>query len=200
MPSLEHEALLMRRFNIERVAGVDEVGRGCLAGPVVAAAVVLNREKIPKGIEDSKKLSAARRAALDEEIRSASSVSVASVDEKVIDRINILEASLEAMRRALMGLGSMAEGALIDGIHAPPSLPFPLLCVKGGDGVSLSIAAASIVAKVARDRMMEDFSKRYPAYGFEKHKGYGTAAHLEALARLGATPLHRMSFAPLRNL
>ena len=198
MPSLFHERALFRRHGVSALAGVDEAGRGALAGPVVAAAVVLDFGSIPKGIDDSKKLTPSARARLNEEICRSALTSLGIVDAETIDEINILRASLEAMRLAVLGLETLPQAALIDGRDAPA---LPCLCetLTGGDGLSLSVAAASIVAKVARDRLMERFAERYPSYGFARHKGYGTKAHREAIARFGASPIHRKSFAPLRH-
>lgn len=182
------------------IAGVDEVGRGPLAGPVVAAAVVFpENARIPR-VNDSKKLSAAQRDELYEQIISVPGVkyAVAELDARDIDRMNILEASREAMRRAVKALGRI-DFLLIDGLPVP-GFDVPNLAVVKGDGKSASIAAASIVAKVYRDRFMEAQATSFPAYGFEQHKGYGTALHLEAIKRHGVCELHRKSFAPVRNI
>ena len=197
-------------FRIERgllreglacVAGVDEVGRGPLAGPVGVAAVILNPEDLPKGVDDSKALSAARRESLfDIILTKALSVSIAfaSVDE--IDALNIRGATLAAMTRAVNALSLSPALALVDGRDEPKGLCCAARAIIGGDALCLSIAAASIVAKVARDRMMTRLDARYPDYGFARHAGYGTSFHLEAIARQGPTPFHRMSFAPLRKM
>ena len=185
-------------------AGVDEVGRGPLAGPVVAAAVILDTDKAPDGLDDSKKLSAARREQLAEEVqRQAVAWSVAQADVAEIDSINILQATLLAMRRALLGLPVRPASAVVDG-NRLPNLSFHGFSVSGeavigGDGSVASISAASIVAKVYRDRLMQIADVRYPGYGFASHKGYGTAGHLEALGRLGPCALHRRSFRPVRE-
>ncbi|HPU85585.1 MAG TPA: ribonuclease HII [Candidatus Latescibacteria bacterium] len=178
-----------------RVAGVDEAGRGPLAGPVYAAAVILPRDGVPSGINDSKQLSAKRREQLDPLIRTcALAVHVASVDVEEIDRVNILQASLKAMRMAIAGLGHPPpDHVLVDGNTAPGS-GLPETAIVDGDSKSVSIAAASILAKVARDRFMAEMDTRYPGYGFARNKGYGTREHLEALARLGPCPIHRRSF------
>ena len=184
-----------------RVAGVDEVGRGCLAGPVVAAAVVLPPEAARAGelfdLDDSKVLDAGTRARLRDEILAlALSWAVAPVAAEVIDRINILEASMEAMRMAISGLDPTPDRVLVDGARAPGS-GLPETAVIDGDARSLSIAAASVVAKEHRDRMMEELHRRFPEYGFDTNKGYASTAHREALARHGPCPLHRRTFSPL---
>ena len=184
-----------------RVAGVDEVGRGCLAGPVVAAAVVLPPEAARAGelfdLDDSKVLDADTRARLRDEILDlALSWAVAPVAAEVIDRINILEASMEAMRMAVSGLDPTPDRVLVDGARAPGS-GLPETAVVDGDARSLSIAAASVVAKEHRDRMMEELHQRFPEYGFDTNKGYASPAHREALARHGPCPLHRRTFSPL---
>jgi len=181
------------------VAGCDEAGRGPLAGPVVAAAVILDPDRIPEGLDDSKKLTAKRRSALFEKIMADAVVSVASSSPALIDRINILAASLDAMRRAVCGLARAPMLVLADGRDRPPGIACGAEAVIKGDGRSLSIAAASIVAKVTRDRMMETAGLLYPAYGFDAHAGYGTARHLSAISEAGPCPLHRRSFRPIRE-
>jgi ribonuclease HII len=181
------------------VAGVDEAGRGPLAGPVCAAAVILDPSRLIPGIDDSKRLSVARREALEAEIRDhaiAWSVAWASVEE--IDRINILQASLLAMTRAVQGLDPVPARALVDGNRVPTGLPCPARAIVGGDGEVAAIGAASILAKVARDRLLGELDLAYPGYGFAGHKGYPTKAHIEALRRLGPCPEHRRSFGPVR--
>lgn len=181
------------------VAGVDEVGRGPLAGDVVAAAVILPPEH-PDGITDSKKLSARRREQLAEQIKTGAvawSIARASVAE--IDSLNILEASLLAMKRAVEGLSVRPDLVLVDG-NRLPRWPFESRAVVGGDALEPSIGAASILAKVQRDQELEQLEQIYPGYGFAQHKGYPTKSHLEALARLGVTPVHRRSFAPVKRL
>lgn len=178
------------------VAGVDEAGRGPLAGPVVAAAVVFEGEP-PQGLDDSKVLTAARREALFEEILSAGHVALATASPAEIDRFNIRGATLRAMARALAALPCRPRLALIDGRDVPPRLGCEGRAIVGGDGAIAAIAAASIVAKVSRDRLMARLDALHPGYGFSEHKGYGTAAHLAALARLGPCPAHRRSFAPV---
>ncbi|MBW4984677.1 ribonuclease HII [Mameliella sp. CS4] len=182
------------------VAGVDEVGRGPLAGPVVAAAVVLNRASIPEGLNDSKKLSAKRRAFLTPLLRQSAQVGlgVASVEE--IDALNILQASLLAMRRAVAALPVVPDHLLIDGNRLPVDLPCPAIPVVGGDGRSPSIAAASIVAKTWRDDVMKEAATQFPGYGWETNAGYPTKCHKSALRDLGVTPFHRRSFAPVRDI
>jgi ribonuclease HII len=178
------------------VAGIDEAGRGPWAGPVVAAAVVLDPARVPAGLDDSKRLSAPRRAALFEALAACAAVGVGLADVAEIDRLNIRRATHLAMRRALDALPTRPRHALVDG-NDVPDLPCPATAVVGGDGLSLSIAAASIVAKVTRDRLMEALARSHPGYGFERHKGYGTALHRGALARLGPCAQHRLSFRPV---
>ncbi len=188
------------------LAGLDEVGRGPLAGPVVAAAVSLPREFLERasgdalaGLTDSKQLTAARRAAffrlLVEQTPLVYGLGRAEVEE--IDAINILRATHRAMARAVEAMATRVDLLLVDG-RAVPSLPFPSRSFVKGDAQSLLIAAASVIAKVSRDCEMEELDQRFPGYGFARHKGYGTAAHLAALARLGPSPIHRRSFAPVR--
>ncbi|MBP1850412.1 ribonuclease HII [Rhizobium halophytocola] len=191
--------LRLRKRGLWPVAGTDEAGRGPLAGPVVAAAVILDPKRIPDGLDDSKKLSATRRESLFEEILKTASVSIASSSAALIDRIDIRKASLDAMRRAVAGLPQTAAYVLVDGRDVPPGFGCPADALIKGDGRSLSIAAASIIAKVMRDRMMTRAALEFPAYGFEMHAGYGTAHHREAIIRHGPCPLHRMSFRPLRQ-
>lgn len=176
------------------VCGVDEAGRGPLAGPVFAAAVILPENCVIEGLNDSKKLSEKKREALFDVIKEkAISWSVASVDEKVIDEINILQATYLAMKNAVEGLDVPADYALIDGNRMPPIEINGETVVKG-DAKSMSIAAASILAKVSRDRFMLELDKEYPQYQFAKHKGYGTKLHYERLTEHGVSPCHRMSF------
>ncbi|MCW2308238.1 ribonuclease HII [Rhodobium gokarnense] len=181
------------------VAGTDEAGRGPLAGPVVAAAVILDPARVPDGLDDSKKLTAARREALFAEICEAATVAVAAGSVRRIDATNILAASLWAMARAVAALPHRPSLVLADGCHVPPGLCQPCEPVIKGDARSLSIAAASIVAKVTRDRLMVRLAECCPGYGFENHMGYGTKAHKEALAALGPSPHHRLSFKPCRE-
>lgn len=200
-PDFQMEAALMRE-GMAPVAGLDEAGRGPLAGPVVAAAVILDGNRLPEGLDDSKRLSAEARDRLYENILDmAVSVSVASLCATSIDETNILRASLEAMRRATAGLCVTPLFALADGRDVPPGLCCPARAVVKGDQRSQSIAAASIIAKVTRDRMMGRASEIAPPYGFEAHMGYGTKRHRTAITEHGAVlRLHRMTFAPLRDL
>jgi len=182
------------------IAGVDEVGRGPLAGPVFAAAVILDPDCPIPGLGDSKKLSPAKREQLDVEIRRhalAWAISRAEVEE--IDSINILRASLLAMQRCIGALKISPALVLVDGLHCPES-GCPVQAIVRGDCKVPSISAASIIAKVARDRDMLELDRQYPGYGFAKHKGYPTRAHLAALSRLGASPVHRRTFAPVKNI
>nr|WP_320143131.1 ribonuclease HII [uncultured Cohaesibacter sp.] len=179
------------------VAGVDEVGRGPLAGPVVTAAVVLDPAAIPQGLNDSKKLSETKRESLFEAICSSAHVSIASASPQQIDALNIRGATLWAMARALRGLAIPPAFALFDGRDVAPASPCPGMHVIKGDSRSLSIAAASIVAKVTRDHLMMRMGRAFPGYGLETHMGYGTKAHIEALDRLGVTIHHRRSFRPI---
>lgn len=196
-PDLSLETALGLRL----VAGVDEVGRGPLAGPVTAAAVILDPARIPEGIDDSKRLTERMRIRLSAEIREtalAFAVAHASVEE--IDALNILEASHLAMRRALAALTPAARHALIDGNRLPRGLTIPAQTVVKGDAKSLSIAAASILAKVERDAIMSELALINPGYGWEKNMGYPSPAHLVALQQQGVTPHHRRSFAPVRKM
>lgn len=182
-----------------RVAGVDEVGRGPLAGPVTAAAVVLDPAAIPEGLNDSKKLTARRRTALLEILLASSEVSLGWASVEEIDALNIRNATFLAMSRALAGLAPV-DHALVDGNALPPDLPCPATAIVKGDGKSLSIAAASIAAKVGRDAHMMALSRQYPGYGWEKNAGYPTADHRQALLDIGVTPHHRRSFKPVHNI
>ncbi len=176
------------------VAGVDEVGRGSLAGPVVAAAVILSPSSSTEGITDSKRLPPRLRERLDLSIRAeALTIGLGVVQEQVIDAINILQATLLAMRRAIDALDPPPDFVLIDGDRSP-GCPIPHCAIPSGDQRCVSIGAASIVAKVARDRIMRAYHRAFPQYGFARHKGYATRDHLQALARFGASPLHRKSF------
>jgi ribonuclease HII len=182
------------------VAGVDEAGRGPLAGPVVAAAVILDPDAIPPGLDDSKKLSASRRDALLVALERSAEIGIGICSVQEIDRLNILEASMEAMRRALATLPRVPALALIDGNRLPARLPCGAEALVKGDARSLSIAAASIVAKVTRDRIMTELAREHPGYGWENNAGYGTAAHMKAMQALGVTPHHRVSFRPVHNI
>lgn len=176
------------------VAGVDEAGRGALAGPVVAAAVILPPDGDFSDVDDSKKLSPAERNRLyDLIMEHALAVGVGSGDHNLIDRVNILQATLHAMQEAVAALSVKPDYLLVDGISAPP-VSLPVLTIKKGDGASASIAAASIIAKVTRDRLMAEYVRLYPSYGFELHKGYGSKAHLRAIVEHGPCPIHRITF------
>ena len=194
----EERRLLKAGYSV--IAGVDEVGRGPLAGPVTAAAVVLQPDQIPEGLADSKKLSATRRELLFAEIQKVARVCVAHASVEEIDELNILRASHLAMCRAVEGLGVVVDHALIDGNMVPRDLALPATALIKGDGRSVSIAAASIMAKVVRDRIMVDLAQQHPGYGWEKNAGYPTKLHREALQNLGVTPHHRRSFKTVHNM
>jgi ribonuclease HII len=203
MPSFRYEVRCAGQ-GVARVAGIDEAGRGPLAGPVVAAAAVIDRaaakRKLLKLIDDSKKLALEDREAAYQAMVASGivqfAVAEASVEE--IDRVNILQATFMAMRRALQALVVPPDVVLIDGNQVPPQLGCKAETIVGGDAHSYSIAAASIFAKVTRDRTMAKLAETFPGYGWETNRGYGSARHLETLKKLGPTPHHRMSFAPLR--
>jgi ribonuclease HII len=187
---------LLRRVGFVHVGGVDEVGRGCLAGPVVAAAVVLHPDRHIAGVCDSKLVPALERARLHDQIlRHAIAWAVASADPTEIDRINIHQASLRAMQRAVLSLAPLPDVVLVDAFRVP-GLPMAQRGVPHGDRRCSAIAAASIVAKVTRDRLMIELHGRDPRYGFDRHKGYATADHLDAVARFGYSDVHRRSFRP----
>ncbi|MBB3288583.1 ribonuclease HII [Rhizobium sp. BK347] len=198
VPTFELE-LIARRAGHWPVAGADEVGRGPLAGPVVAAAVILDPERIPNGLNDSKQLTAARREELFVEILATATISIASSSATRIDTTDIRKASLDAMRRAICGLAVPASYVLTDGLDVPAGLACPGKAVVKGDARSFSIAAASIVAKVTRDRMMARAGVVFPAYGFAAHAGYGTPQHRAGIEQHGPCSLHRMSFRPLKK-
>ena len=183
-----------------RIAGVDEVGRGPLAGPVTAAAVILDPECIPEGLNDSKQVSAKRRIALTEQILATAEVSIGHASVEEIEQHNILRASHIAMRRALAGLAVGADHVLIDGSMIPRGLNISAEAVPKGDTRCLSISAASIVAKTCRDRIMVDLAQQHPGYGWETNMGYGSKSHITALQNLGVTPHHRRSFKPVHNI
>lgn len=194
------EKLKFERALLEKgyryIAGVDEVGRGPLAGPVVCAAVVmpLGGEKLVEGVDDSKKVSAKKRETLAERIKErAIAYSIFEVSEKRIDEINILEATREGMKNAVERLAVAPDVVLTDG-NMTLDIPFPQKSIVGGDGLSYSIGASSIIAKVYRDSLMDEFAKVYPAYAFEKNKGYGTAEHIKAIKEQGLCPIHRRTF------
>ena len=192
---LAYERALLEK-GYRYIAGVDEVGRGPLAGPVVCAAVIMPLEEswIIDGVDDSKKLSEKKRTKLAEQIKErALAYTVYEVSEEEIDRINILEATKKGMREALLALSITPDAVLTDG-NMTLDIPFPQKSVVHGDALSYSIGAASIVAKVYRDALMDEFAKIYPAYAFEKNKGYGTAAHIQAIKEYGLCPIHRRTF------
>ena len=197
--NLQHECALYARGR-SCVAGIDEAGRGPLAGPVVAAAVVLPRTFSHKVLDDSKKLTPRQRAGLHADLTSHPEVrwAIAIVSAEEIDRINILRATHEAMRRAVVALADAPDHVLIDGLPVHP-FPIPQTALVGGDGLSFSIAAASVIAKVTRDRLMIEQHEAFPEYEFAQHKGYGTALHIERLKKHGPCPIHRRSFLPVRQ-
>ena len=181
------------------IAGIDEVGRGPLAGPVIAAAVILDRKNIPEGINDSKKIPKAKRILLAEKIKENSIYAYGAASEIEIDEINILQASLLAMKRASDRLSVFPKTTLIDG-NFKPDIKNNTISIIKGDSKSVSIAAASILAKVYRDEIMLKYSKQFPEYGFQTNSGYGTKEHLSALKNYGITPIHRKSFKPVHNI
>lgn len=194
MTNLEFDAA-KRAEGISLLCGVDEAGRGPLAGPVFAAAVIFRPDAIPEGLNDSKKLSEKKREKLFDEIcEQALAYSIASASVEEIESLNILQATFLAMRRAAQGLSVVPEKILVDGNKIPEGLPAPAQFVISGDAVSATIGAASILAKVSRDRYMLELDKIYPQYAFYKHKGYGTALHYECLREHGISPVHRRSF------
>jgi ribonuclease HII len=182
------------------VCGIDEVGRGPWAGPVVAAAVILDPLAVPEGLDDSKRLAPPRREELSAMLHACATVGVGMASVAEIEAMNILQASFLAMRRAVAALSRRPALALVDGHMHPPGLPCPCRPVVGGDGLALSIAAASIVAKVTRDAMMVALSQQFPGYGWETNMGYGTRGHAEGLGRLGVSPHHRRGFAPVHKM
>ena len=204
MPKAQRRQLLLheRKLNnsgYKLIAGVDEAGRGPLAGPVVAGAVILKDLKFKEKVDDSKKLSAKKREKAYSEIMKKAFVGIGIVDEKVIDKINIYRASRKAMEIALSNLEIPPDYVIVDG-NMKIITKCPLKCIIKGDSKSLSIAAASIIAKVTRDRLMLKYDEIYPQYGFARHKGYGTKFHKEALEKFGPSPIHRFSFRPVKNL
>lgn len=200
---MEAEVLFAKRTKGRVVIGVDEAGRGPLAGPVVAAACVLGPEA-PAGLDDSKKLSAKRRAVLEPQIKTSCRWALGVVEAEEIDRINIFAATMLAMTRAVAALALEPEEVLIDGNMTPagrhPDWRWPARAIVGGDGLEPCISAASILAKEHRDRLMREYALEHPHYGWEANKGYGTAEHLAALRKHGPSPLHRRSFAPVAQL
>jgi ribonuclease HII len=202
---MEEPAVPAPHFGFERegprpVCGIDEVGRGPWAGPVVAAAVILDPHALPEGLDDSKRLTPARREELAVVLHSVAIVGLGVASVAEIETMNILQASFLAMRRAVARLATRPALALVDGHLHPPGLPCPCRPIVGGVGLALSIAAASIVAKVARDRMMVALAQQFPGYGWETNMGYGTRAHAEGLARLGVSPHHRRSYQPIHEI
>ncbi|MCX7889394.1 MAG: ribonuclease HII [Rhodobacteraceae bacterium] len=198
-PDFGFELAAMAR-GASRVAGVDEAGRGPLCGPVVAAAVILDPGSVPPGLADSKTLSAAARARLSAAIRARAECGIGLASAAEIDSLNILRASHLAMCRAVAALGRAPDHVLIDGNMIPADLGLPAEAVVKGDARCLSVAAASILAKVTRDRIMVDLAQQFPAYGWDRNMGYPTAEHLAALKRHGPTPHHRRSFRPVHNI
>lgn len=181
------------------IAGIDEAGRGSLAGPVVAACVCFKSFTFIDGIRDSKELTIEERESLYEKIKSNAYVGVGIVEAQIIDRVNILNATLMAMKKALESLGIVPEILLIDALRIP-DIQIPQRAIIKGDKMSASIASASIVAKVIRDKIMIEYHKRFPQYGFDKHKGYATKEHLRAIEKFGPSPIHRKSFSPIQKL
>ncbi len=199
MPDFQLESQALAQ-GLSPVAGVDEAGRGPLCGPVVAAAVILNPENIPPGLRDSKKLTPRRRDELFDLVKGSCQVAIGLASVAEIDDINILRASLLAMQRAISLLPRRPALVLIDGNRLPENLPCRARAIVKGDDRSLSISAASIIAKVTRDRIMADLAREFPGYGWERNAGYGTKEHLDALNSLGVTPHHRRSFRPVHNI
>ncbi len=198
-PDFSFEGALIAQ-GLTRIAGVDEVGRGPLAGPVTAAAVVLDPAALPEGLNDSKVLTARRREVLREAIMTSAEVSIAHASVAEIDDLNILRASHLAMERAIAGLARPPDHVLIDGNLIPRGLTLPATAIVKGDARSLSIAAASIVAKITRDAIMWDLAQQFPGYGWETNAGYPSKSHRLALQDLGVTPHHRRSFKPVHNI
>jgi ribonuclease HII len=197
-PCFDLEEALMSQYD-GPVAGIDEAGRGPWAGPVVVAAVILDPDRIPEGVNDSKLLTLGAREERYEEIMATAAVSIAIGQVRRIDRDNILQASLWGMRAAYRGLKVPLGSALIDGSIIPRRFPCPARAIVGGDGLSLSVAAASIVAKVTRDRIMVKLARHYRRYGWESNKGYGTTEHALAIKKHGVCPHHRRSFSPIER-
>jgi len=197
---LSYEKILWRQ-GMNLVAGVDEVGRGPLAGPVVAAAVILPQDISLDQVTDSKKLTHLKRAELFDLIsESALDFAVAQIDQKTIDRFNILNASLRAMHQAVSALKNPPDAVLVDGAYKIPGLRIPQIAVVKGDCLSLSVASASILAKVIRDKLMLDYHRKYPHFSFDQNKGYATKSHIQALKKHGPCEIHRMSFRTLKML
>ena len=198
-PDFTHEDALLAQGH-RRIAGVDEVGRGPLAGPVVAAAVILDPERIPAGLYDSKSMTPRSRERAAQAIRDSAQVGLGEASVEEIEALNILRATHLAMRRALADLGGPVDHALIDGLQLPPNLDCPATGLVRGDSRSLSIAAASIVAKVWRDGIMVTLAQQHPGYGWETNMGYGSKRHITALQALGPSPIHRRTFSPVHKV
>lgn len=200
-PDFSIECSYLERDHLSVIAGVDEAGRGPWSGPVVAAAVILNKSDYPEGLNDSKKLSKLKRELIYKELIEISDFGVGVVNEPVIDQINILEATKLAMRTAVGNLARVPNVVLVDGNHKfdTANKEMEIIPVIKGDSKSLSIAAASIIAKVTRDMFMEDIDSEYPVYGWAKNAGYGTKEHSEAIEKYGITKYHRKSFAPIKR-
>ncbi len=198
-PDFTHETAA-RALGYARIAGVDEAGRGPLAGPVTAAAVILDAAHIPEGLNDSKQISEGRRDRLYAELLAVAMVSVAHATVEEIDALNILRASHLAMMRAIAGLPEVPDHILIDGNMIPRDMTIPARAIVRGDALCLSIAAASIVAKVCRDKVMVDLAQQHPGYGWDHNAGYPTKSHKVAIKNLGVTPHHRRSFKPVYNM
>ena len=199
LPDFDVEARLIKQ-GYKAIAGVDEVGRGCIAGPVTAAAVILNPQKIPSGLNDSKKVSSKNREKIFHSIQDTCIFCVAHSSVEEIDQINILQASLLSMKRAIWGLNIKPDFVLIDGNKIPEGLDSKSETIIKGDSKSLSIAAASIVAKVTRDRFMSNLDKEFPGYDWSQNAGYPTKLHKSAILNIGVTPYHRRSFKPVYNI
>ena len=199
LPDFDAETRLITK-GYKAIAGVDEVGRGCIAGPVTAAAVILNPQKIPSGLNDSKKLNLKNREKIFQSIQDTCAFCVAHSSVEEIDQINILQASLLSMKRAILGLRIKPDFVLIDGNKNPEGLESNFETIIKGDSKSLSIAAASIVAKITRDRIMSRLDKEFPGYNWSQNAGYPTKMHKSAILDIGITPYHRRSFKPIYNI
>jgi len=198
VPGLEDS---IRNKGYNRIVGIDEAGRGPLAGPVVAAAVILPQGMVIEGLDDSKKLTALKREIIfDQIVSSEAAYAIGIVDNEMIDRINILKASLRAMAQAVSKLKCKDAFALVDGHLTVPNLDFPQLAVIEGDAFCPSISAASIIAKVTRDRIMDHYANLYPQFAFARHRGYATADHIRELKKHGPTPIHRQSYRPVQEM
>ncbi|UCD94478.1 MAG: ribonuclease HII [Candidatus Zixiibacteriota bacterium] len=201
LPDLSRLELSLGEKGYSRITGVDEAGRGPLAGPVVAAAVMIPPGVVIQGLDDSKKLSPARRDELFDEIAaSGAQCTVGIIDNYTIDRMNILKASLMAMRKAVTSLGQPPDFVLVDGNYTIPNLDIPQFALVAGDAICASIAAASIIAKVTRDRIMDKYEELYPEFSFSCHRGYPTRKHFEELKEYGPTDIHRRSFRPVEEI